>query len=173
MDPIYSADNTTTAYQLNWSLALFGKAALPDSSLWLIDLSAATEKDGVRILSANSRSENVIQFLISTRPESSPSDCVRSVKGRLQYLIRDHNPKAFRRNYHIHSVGETTSSALDEYVARQTAKHPMADPKVQARLEANQFLDPEIDLSKCIATTRFAGRVASINEDTEIRHSSE
>ena len=141
MEPVYTADNTTAAYQLNWSLAIFGKGDLPESASWLAELKIATETDGVRILSLNVRSENVLQFLISTRPASAPSDCVRSVKGRLQYLIRDRSPKAFRRNYHIHSVGEATSSTLDAYVAGQTTKHPMADPKVQARLKASQFYD--------------------------------
>ncbi len=148
MEPVYTADNTTAAYQLNWSLAIFGKSELPESTNWLDGLKAATESDGVRILSLNVRSENVLQFLISTRPASAPSDCVRSVKGRLQYLIRDLAPKAFRRNYHIHSVGEATSSTLDNYVAGQTTKHPMADPKVQALLESNQFYDKTIDLSE-------------------------
>ena len=138
MEPVYTADNTTAAYQLNWSLAIFGKSELPESTIWLDGLKAATESDGVRILSLNVRSENVLQFLVSTQPASAPSDCVRSVKGRLQYLIRDLAPKAFRRNYHIHSVGEATSSTLDNYVAGQSTKHPMADPKVQAWLESNQ-----------------------------------
>lgn len=148
MEPVYTADNTTAAYQLNWSLAIFGKSELPEPARWLDGLKAATESDGVRILSIKVRSENLLQFLISTRPVAAPSDCVRAVKGRLQYLIRDLAPKAFRRNYHIHSVGEATSSTLDAYVAGQTTKHRMADPKVQARLEASQFHDETIDLSK-------------------------
>lgn len=153
MEPIYTADNTTTAYQLNWSLALFGKCDLPAQSVWLEELRVTTESDGVRILSCNVRSENTLQFFVSTRPASTPSDVVRSVKGRLQYLIRDRIPKAFRRNYHIQSVGEVTPSILDQYVAGQTARHPMADDVVRSRLEALQFNDKAIDLSKpCIGT---------------------
>ncbi|WP_197454928.1 transposase [Stieleria varia] len=148
MEPIYTAENTTTAYQLNWSLALFGKCRFPEQSLWLKDLQAATESDGVRILSSNVRSENTLQFFVSTRPASTPSEIVRSIKGRLQHLIRDQIPKAFRRNYHIQSIGEANSSVLDQYVAKQTARHPMADDAVQSRLESTQFHDASIDLSK-------------------------
>ncbi len=149
MDPIYTPENTNAAYQLNWSLSLFGKCKLPDQAAWSEELQAATEKDNVRILSILTRTENVLQFFVSTRPTISPSDVVRSVKGRLQYLIRDQIPKAFRRNYHVQSVGEVNSKVLDQYVAGQTAKHPMADPKVQACLAAYQFQDADIDLSQC------------------------
>jgi REP element-mobilizing transposase RayT len=146
MQPIYTADNTNAAYQLNWSLSLFGLQTLPIIDQWLTDLRTATEPDGVRVLSAELRSENVAQFFVSTRPETSPSDVVRSVKGRLQYLLRNELPKAFRRNYHIQSVGEAKSEVLDRYVARQTEKHPMADPRVQSRLERLQFHDESVDL---------------------------
>ncbi len=149
MDPIYTADNTNAAYQLNWSLALFGKQGLPAPASWCEELKAATESDGVRILSSHARSDSTLQFLVSTCPKSSPSDIVRSVKGRLQYLIRDLLPKAFRRNYHVQSTGEAKSDVLDQYVAGQTAKHPMADNAVQACLEALQFHDEAVDLSKC------------------------
>ncbi|KAA1261196.1 Transposase IS200 like protein [Rubripirellula obstinata] len=172
MEPIYTADKTTAAYQLNWSLALFGKSDLSDQSAWLEELQAATEADGVRILSANARSENTIQFLASTRPESSPSDIVRSVKGRLQYLIRDQNPKAFRRNYHIQSVGEANSNVLDQYVAGQTAKHPIADDAVQARIEAAQFHDESVDLSKTSIGTygKYLNSLQVVVENAESWH---
>ena len=148
MEPIYSPLNTRVAYQLNWSLSLFGKDELPEPNLWLDDLSSATEPDGVRILNCTNLSSNAIQFLISSQPAIAPSEIVRSVKGRLQYLIRDRIPKAFRRNYHIQSVGEAKAEVLEGYVDRQTEKHPMADVRVQASLAAIQFHDHGIDLAK-------------------------
>ena len=148
MEPIYTAHNTRAAYQLNWSLSLFGKVAFPKPSTWQNSLKSATESDGVRILNCSARDENVIQFLISTQPEKSPSNIVRSVKGRLQYLIRNRIPKAFRRNYHIQSVGEVNSDVLGDYVQRQTGKHPMVDPSVQALLESVQYHDSIVDLAK-------------------------
>jgi REP element-mobilizing transposase RayT len=148
VQPIYTLANTTPAYQLNWSVSLFGRAALPPSAGWLEQLRRDTERDGVRILEFRGLQANVGQFFVSTRPTSSPSDIVRSVKGRLQYLLRVDCPRAFRRNYFIGSVGEANSEALDRYVAGQPAKHPMADPGVQARMEALQFHDPAIDLAE-------------------------
>lgn len=56
---------------------------------WLIDLKKTAATDGVKILSSELRPSNVAQFFVSTRPETSPSDVVRSVKGRLQYLMAD------------------------------------------------------------------------------------
>jgi hypothetical protein len=92
MEPIYNAKNTTAAYQLNGSLALFGKTKIPDQEIWLNELRKATELDGARILPSKTRSHNTVQFLVSTCPRSSPADLVRSVKGRWQYLIREHFP---------------------------------------------------------------------------------
>jgi REP element-mobilizing transposase RayT len=148
MTPLYTSENTRAAYQLNWSLSLFGTAPLPAKEMWLDDLVAATELDGVRILSATLRPVNVVQFFLSTKPSTAPSEIVRTVKARLQYLIRHQFPKAFRRNYHIQSVGDAKSSVLDQYVARQTSRHPMADPRVQALLEACQFSNDSVDLAR-------------------------
>jgi len=148
MDPLYTIDNTTPAFQLNWSVSLFGRGALPPSSDWLDQLRMVTEPDGVRILEFRSMQANVGQFLVSTRPQSSPSQIVRSLKGRWQYLIRSHHPTAFRRNYFIGSVGESNCRVLDQYIAGQTSKHPMADPDVQSRLQSLQFHDAAVDLGQ-------------------------
>jgi REP element-mobilizing transposase RayT len=147
MEPIYTAENTKAAYQLNWSVALFGAKEIPLSTDWLPLLKPATDPDGVRILECHRPSSNVIQFLISALPALSPSQIVRSVKGRLQYVIRAAIPKAFRRNYFIGSVGEVNSRVLDQYVGKQAGKHPMADAAVQSRIESLQFHDSRVDLS--------------------------
>jgi REP element-mobilizing transposase RayT len=172
VQPLYTAENTDSAYQLNWSLSLFGKTALPSQENWLQDLSVATEPDGVRLLSAVNRSDNVIQFLVSTKPQSSPSDIVQSVKGRLQYLIRDQIPSAFRRNYYISSVGDAKSTVLDQYVAGQTEKHPMAAPNVQSRIAGMQFCDASIDLSKPMIGTygQYLNSLQMVFENAEGWH---
>jgi REP element-mobilizing transposase RayT len=148
MNPIYTTDNTKAAYQLNWSVALFGRQDLPATIHWIDRLREATEPDDVRILEHHSVKPNVIQFLVSTKPAIAPSQIVRSLKGRLQYLLRDTAPKLFRRNYSIRSVGAAKSGTLDRYVDRQTEKHPMADSNVQARLKALQFHDGAVDLDQ-------------------------
>lgn len=147
MQPLYTSQNCQPAYQLNWSVSLFGKVSFPSQAAWLESLRAVTEADGVRILECCTKTESVMQFLVSTPPRISPAEIVRSIKGRWQYLIRDRHPAAFRRNYRIDSVGAANSDTLDGYIARQNEKHPMADPRVQERLRLLQFHDPAIDLS--------------------------
>ena len=88
------------------------------------------------------------QFFVSTRPQIAPSDIVRSIKGRWQYLLRSQQPSAFRRNYFIGSVGDADSQTLNAYVARQTEKHPMADDRVTAKLDALQFYDPDVNVAE-------------------------
>jgi len=66
MEPIYTLENTKAAYQLNWSVALFGSNELPSSTEWLPPLQSATAPDGVRILECHRPSSKVVQFLIST-----------------------------------------------------------------------------------------------------------
>src|SRR5438105_7535991 len=95
-DPIYTADNVRIAYELRWSVAVFWKQPAPLPSSWLQPLQQATEPDGVRILEHRFTKDNVSQFLVSTKPHVAPAQCLRSVKGRLQYLVRGTLPKAFR-----------------------------------------------------------------------------
>jgi REP element-mobilizing transposase RayT len=146
--PLYTIRNCTAAYQLNWSLAVFGKVDLPPVDEWLAPLQEATEPDGVRILEARLTQPNVAQFLVSSTPVASPSEIVRSVKGRWQYLLRSRQPAAFRRNYRITAVGEANCRVLDRYVGGQTDRHTMADARVQQRLQALQFEDPVINLAE-------------------------
>lgn len=147
MQPLYTSQNCEAAYQLNWSLSLFGTVDFPTDADWLDKLRAATEPDGVHILECQATQPNVMQFFVSTQPQICPSEIVRSIKGRWQYLLREQHPSAFRRNYRIDSVGEVNADVLDQYVARQNEKHPMADSRVQERFVALQFHDPEVDLS--------------------------
>jgi REP element-mobilizing transposase RayT len=144
---IYTAQNCQAAYQLNWSLSLFPSTALPEKSEWLTALAEVTEADGVRLLECHQRSERVVQFMISTLPEVSPSAAIRSVKGRLQHLLRHQIPQAFRRNYRLESVGEVNNRVLQAYVTGQVQRHPMADSRVAQRLAQLQFHDDRVDLS--------------------------
>src|SRR6202000_3121218 len=95
----------------------------------------ATERDGVRLLEHRPANGNVSQFLVSTRPDTAPAQVARSVKGRLQYIVREALPKAFRRNYGLRSVGDVGADVGDRYVRRQTMHHPMADPRVHQQLK--------------------------------------
>ncbi|MBL8891317.1 MAG: transposase [Planctomycetaceae bacterium] len=145
-EPIYTADDTRAAYQLNWSLTLFLREPTPPESHWLESLKAATEPDAVRILEYHRPDALTIQFFVSTQPQISPAQIIRSIKGRLQYVVKEAVPKLFRRNYSVLSVGAANNSCLDAYVAKQPARHPMADPKVQLLFESLQYVDESIKL---------------------------
>ncbi len=68
---------------------------------------------------------------MSTKPDVSPEQLVRSVKGRLQHLLRGDVPKALRRNYWLRSVGAATRETVQNYVFAQQDHHQMADPRVR------------------------------------------
>jgi REP element-mobilizing transposase RayT len=147
-EPIYTAANCQAAYQLNWAVSFFPRSFIPAAESWFAELERVTEKDGVRILNHRCNPNRAVQFLVSTRPETAPADIVRSLKGRLQYILRDVLPKAFRRNYRIESVGSASRSAIEGYVSKQPERHPMADPRVQELFESVQIDHPEVDLSR-------------------------
>lgn len=153
MDPFYTAENTNPAYQLNWSVSLFGRTPLPRLGDWLGTLKEALEPDGVRILEFRSIRPNTCQFFVSTRPYVAPAEVLRVIKGRWQHQFRDAIPRMFRRNYSIVSVGEAHCQELDQYIATQTDRHVMADLRIQRELEELQFHDPTIDLKQIRATS--------------------
>ena len=149
-DPLYTADNCTPAYQLRWSLALFPHAELPSAEIWLEALKHGTETDGVRLLECHRRAADVWQFLLSTLPTVAPPQIIKSVKGRLQNLVHETHPKAFRRNFSLTSVGDANRTAVEQYVSDQLGHHRMADPRIEARLQRYQLAFPEVDLSRPI-----------------------
>lgn len=144
-ESIYLADNCSVAYQLNWSLSVFGKTRLPSPECVIDKLQASISKDDLRILDFRQLDANVAQFFISSRPKHSPASIVRSIKGRWQYAARDTEWIRFRRNYRITSLGASNSDVLDAYVASQTQRHPMVDLGLQAMLESLQFHDPKVE----------------------------
>lgn len=146
MTPIYTAENCVPAYQLDWSYGLFWKTP-PGHCDWFPELQAATEPDGVRLLQHRFSRPNVSQFLVSTKPDVVPLKLAASIKGRLQYLVRQTAPKAFRRNYSLRSVGSTKRVKLENYLELQLDHHPMADERVQQKLGEYQIHQADVDLS--------------------------
>jgi REP element-mobilizing transposase RayT len=146
MEPIYLKNELRLAYQLNWSLSVFTSRQIPESPRWLEQLGTVTEADGVRILEYRNTTETTHQFLLSTQPSVVPWAIARSVKGRLQYLLRDTGPRVFRRNYWLQSVGQANCETLQHYVGRQALRHAMADAAVQQMLESLQYHDASVDL---------------------------
>lgn len=131
----------------------------------------------MRILEHKASASDVVQFLVSTQPHVSPSQIIWSVKGRLQRLIRDARPKAFRRKYSIHSIGSAKRELVEGYVADQLGHHRMADERVQRELARFQIENADLDLSSIRSTAhgRFiynvhlvlvnAGRWREVRED--------
>ncbi|NIX02227.1 MAG: hypothetical protein GWN13_29115, partial [Phycisphaerae bacterium] len=106
-----------------------------------------TEKDGVRILEYRQKDDITSQFLLSTQSKLSPSEVIRSVKGRLQHQIRVQIPKAFKGNYSIKSIGSTKIDIVQEYLDTQLEHHRMTDPKVQNKLVKYQIDHPSVKLN--------------------------
>jgi REP element-mobilizing transposase RayT len=145
--PIYTPENTNAAFQLNWSLSLFPEQFVPPPSNWIHALREVTESSGVRVLESQQNTTGTLQFLISTRPDVSPSTIVREIKGRLQYLIRATSPRAFRRNYRIDSVGRVKAEVIEQYVRGQVEHHLAQDPATAHRLVDLQ-IETECNLSQ-------------------------
>ena len=151
-EPIYTSENVSPAYQLNWGLTVFWRRQpIPDSE-WLIQLQSSTEADGVRILKHRITTGDCSQFFVSTKPHVSPSAMIRSVRGRLQYLVREQHPKALQRNYAVRSIGAATRTVVEDYVAKQMDRHRMADPRVQDLLLQYQKTYPGVDLSQPVCS---------------------
>jgi len=175
MEPLYTPDNTKSAYQLNWGLTLFWRQTPIREQSWLTDLQPATEPDGVRVLKHRFTTGDASQFFVSTKAHVSPAALIWSVKGRLQNLVNQHRPKAFQRNYSVRSIGSAKRTVVENYVADQLGHHRMADPKVQQRLARFQKTYPDVELSKpCFSSHGqywYNLHVAVVNEErwTEIR----
>jgi len=146
--PIYTPHNCEASLKLYWTLSVFWRVDPVSADHWLADLKPLTERDGVRILEYRLTDSGASQFLLSTRPECSPSDAVRSIKGRLQHQVRARAPKAFKQSYSIKSVGSAKMDEVQQYLDSQLDHHRMADAQVQAKLAAYQVDHPEVGITR-------------------------
>lgn len=144
--PIYTADNVSPAWQLDWSVTLFWREPLWSDD-WLDALRAALELDGIRVLAHRFLDADRSQFVVSTLPVVKPVEIIQRLKGRLQYIVRERWPKAFRRNYDLHSIGSTCREKVEAYVASQLQHHPVDDPLENTALADLQWTNPDVDLS--------------------------
>jgi hypothetical protein len=147
LKPIYMKENCRFACPLQWGLTVFWRQP-QDNGSWFVELAAATEPDGIRLLSHQFSEPDISQFAISTKPHVSPLLVVQRVKGRLQHSVRERLSKAFHGNYAIRSVGNVTRETVEAYVADQLGHHQMADLRVQERLARYQIQCPDVDLSE-------------------------
>jgi REP element-mobilizing transposase RayT len=145
--PIYTADDVSVHYELQWAFTLFWKTA-PGTDSWLPELSELTEADGVRILQHRFSQPNCSLFLTSTQPQISPATISWSIKGRLQRMVRPTYPVAFQRNYDLRSAGSTSREKVESYVAAQATHHLSDNSSLCALFSDLAMLNSDIDLSK-------------------------
>lgn len=147
-EPLYTLDNCAAAYQLRWSLALFPSLPLPPSDQWLNELKAATGRDHIRILEQHLLPNWTVQFLLSTQPTVAPPAIVKSIKGRLQTVLRPLAAVGFRRNFRLTSVGEASVKVVENYVAQQLEHHPLASHRSQQLLQRFSLTFNDVDLTE-------------------------
>lgn len=152
LDPIYIPGLCNFAYQLRWGISVFWRQPVPEL-LWLEEFEQALILDDIRILSWRWHTKDVVQFAVSTLPSISPLFVVQRVKGRLQYAVRKHEPKALRPHYAIRSYGTQEREIIEAYIAKQPSKHPMATSRSQQIFEELVFVDSSVDLSLRQKTT--------------------
>jgi len=146
--PLYTAENTTCAFQILYSVSVFWKDPCSEDS-WLPELQTQCEAAQLRILQHRFSTNTCSLFLISARPNVAATEVVRGIKGRLQTLVRDVRPRAFQRNYDIHSIGSTTREKTENYVARQLQHHAIDSDQVRnCRLDDLQLINPDVDLGR-------------------------
>ena len=146
MRPIYTQRSCAAIHRLEWSLTLFWRQPAP-SPTWLKPLIDRVHTDGITLHGHRFVDEDTSQFHLSTVPSMNPQAMTRSVKGRLQHLVRDDLPKAFKRNYAVRSVGSVRRDVIENYVSSQLDHHRMADARVQKRLERYQLLNDDVVLA--------------------------
>ena len=105
MAPIYTPDNCRFSHPLSWALTLFWRAPIGNAD-WFLPLNAALAPDGIRLIRHRFSEPDTSQLLVTSMPDVSPCRIVQRVKGRLQHVIREHLPKAWRRHFAIRSVGK-------------------------------------------------------------------
>lgn len=147
-EPLYTPDNCAAAYELRWSLALFPSLPLPPSDQWLNELKAATERDHIRILEQHLLPNGTVQFLLSTQPAVAPPAIVKSIKGRLQTVLRPLAAVGFRRNFRLTSVGEASVKVVENYVAQQLEHHLLASHRSQQLLQRFSLTFNDVDLTE-------------------------
>ena len=151
-NPLYTADNCQFACPLQWGVSAFWREPMTDDQ-WLPALTSALDADGIRLLRHGFSGPQTSQFFVSTLPGVAPVTVVQRIKGRLQYLVRSARPQALKGNYAIRSIGNVTRELIEGYVASQVEHHRYADPRFAERLQAYQFVDDSLDLSRQRHTT--------------------
>jgi len=114
MEPIYTAENVTPAYQLNWGLTVFWRQPpIPDHE-WLKKLQAATEPDGVRILKRRLSRVGLlpdhIHLTLGCPIDQSPETIAISFLNNCAYAVG--MKPVFQFGYYVGTIGEYDRGAV-------------------------------------------------------------
>ena len=99
LTPIYTHENCRFSCPLQWGLTVFWRKPEPDDGWWQ-DLAAATEPDGIRLLSHRFSEPETSQFAISTQPHLNNLAYAHEMKPIYQY------------GGFVGTVGEYTTKAM-------------------------------------------------------------
>ena len=144
--PIYRFDDDKTAYHLRYTWTGWPSGGeVPE-----VDVEAIKpqwEADGLRLLEWR-RSLREIQLAFSARTHVSPVLFAARAKGRLQHAIRTAGLSflGFSRKVAVRSIGDNTTSDVEDYIARQVAKERFADNRFAAAMAEYTVACPEVDL---------------------------
>ena len=148
---IYIAHNLHPAYQLRYGWTAWpsaGEFPAQPPPLFLKELSARWEKDGLRILEHGWKPDE-IKFTFSAKPEVSPVLLAARAKGRLQHALRAAGKSVkFSRKVSLRSIGHSTRETIEGYIRTQLKREELADPGYVDRLKSQSIFDQSVDLSQ-------------------------
>lgn len=154
--PIYTPTNVTNpAYQLRFSWSAWSSAGDFPAKLDEVAFSnvqARWESDGIRLLEQQWTPE-LIQLTVSTTPQVTPVLIAARLKGRLQHALREaETPVTFSRKVSLRSIGETTTTSVQNYIRDQVASEQFVDARTAENLSQYTVHDVTADLSAPTAT---------------------
>jgi len=128
MTPFFTADSVRVAYESRFHFSWYAQGRQP----MLLGLRSILERSFHEV--ANRQNYHVLGFdlepsvlraLLSLRPETSPSEVTRFVKGNLAAIARtqEHVANLWSRGWFVRSVGHVTNDTVREYVASQYDHH--------------------------------------------------
>jgi len=146
----YTGHNIRPAHSLryDWTGWPTEGTALPPRTADIARATAAAwETDGLHLLELRPL-PSMIQIVFSALPRVSPVTFCTRAKGRLQHALRKAGtPADFSRKVAFRSLGENTSSIVEEYIRKQVGKADLADARFRATMKRFTVTCDTVDLA--------------------------
>jgi REP element-mobilizing transposase RayT len=149
-EPFYTTAELRPAYELRyvWTGWSSGQPFPADLGAVLSGIAPEWEQDGIRLLETSLNPQRLL-LTFSARPQLAPVTLAARVKGRLQHHCRlAGRPVTFSRKVAVRSIGHNVGEAVENYIARQAVKEPLADERFRALLQRLCVNRSEVDLSR-------------------------